>query len=171
MSKIGPEPVSQRVSAIQRTWPTRPTTNQPTPDRPTPREPVPIGLFLAPPHHDRPTPFARPGVPDWHGLPPRNVAHPIAHYTRFGDVVLDLDAHPTIAAAARYLRRAPARLITHAGHTRVRLTAPPPGQDRPRRVVCSPGPGANLVVVTLPRPEPTISTCTQRPAPWAGSST
>jgi len=33
----------------------------------------------------------------------------------------------------------------------VRLVPPPSRQDRPRRVVCRPGPGADLVVVTLPR--------------------
>jgi hypothetical protein len=126
-------------------------TNNFSPDRTARRQPVPIGLFLAPTHRLRRPEFARPGVPDWHGLPPNQVAYLIRHYTRFGDVVLDLDEHPTIAAAARYLRRAPAKLVTHGGASRVRLVPPPPRQDRPRRVVCRPGPGANLVTVGLPR--------------------
>ncbi|MEN3266541.1 hypothetical protein, partial [Pseudonocardia sp.] len=129
--------------------PNNPSTNRTT-RRATRSEPVPVGLFLASTHPRR-SPFARPGVPDWHGLSPNQVAYLIRHYTRLGDVVLDLDEHPTIAAAARYLRRAPAKLVTHAGTSRVRLVPPRPNVDRPRRVVCRPGPGANLIVATLPR--------------------
>lgn len=128
--------------------PKSPSTNRT--DRP---EPVPVGLFLAStPTFGEPG-FARPGVPDWHGLAPGNVAYLIRHYTRFGDVVLDLDEHSTVAAAARYLRRAPARLVTHRGTGSVRLVPPAPGADRARRVVCRPGPGANLITVALPRAE------------------
>jgi hypothetical protein len=117
------------------------------------REPVPVGLFLALTHRPRRCPIDLPGVPDWHGLSPGDVAYLIRHYTRFGDVVLDLDEHPTVAAAARYLRRAPAKLVTHGATSRVRLVPPRPNTDRPRRVVCRPGPGADLIMVTLPRPE------------------
>jgi hypothetical protein len=126
-------------------------SKNPSPDRATRPQPVPVGLFLASTHSPRRQAFARPGVPDWHGLHPGNVAYLIRRYTRFGDVVLDLDEHPTVAAAARYLRRAPAKLVTDGGMTRVRLVPPPPEQDRPRRVVCRPGPGADLITVTLPR--------------------
>jgi hypothetical protein len=113
--------------------------------------PVPVGLFLASMPHRRRSPFTRPGVPDWHGLSPSTIACLIRHYTRFGDVVLDLDEHPTVAAASRYLRRAPAKLVTRGGTSRVRLVPPRPKVDRPRRVVCRPGPGADLITVTLPR--------------------
>jgi hypothetical protein len=126
-------------------------TNNFSPDRSARPQPVPIGLFLTSSHRPGHPAFGRPGVPDWHGLSPSQVAYLIRHYTRFGDVVLDLEEHPTIAAAARYLHRATAKLVTHGGNSRARLVPPPPEQDRPRRVVCRPGPGANLVIVTLPR--------------------
>jgi hypothetical protein len=125
--------------------------HNPSTDRDPRPQPVPVGLFLAPTPSRRGATFARPGVPDWHGLSPGNLAYLIRRYTRFGDVVLDLDEHPTVAAAARYLRRAPARLVADDDATRIRLLPPPKDADRPRRVVCRPGPGADLIVVTLPR--------------------
>jgi hypothetical protein len=125
--------------------------NNPSTDRTIRPEPVPVGLFLASTPHRRRWPLARPGVPDWHGLSPADLAYLIRRYTRFGDVVLDLDEHPTVAAAARYLRRAPAKLVTHGGTSQVRLLHPPPNADRPRRVVRRPGPGADLITVALPR--------------------
>ena len=111
----------QRLSAdvAHTPMPKNPSTNRA--NRP---EPVPVGLFLALTHRPRRCPIALPGVPDWHGLSPGDVAYLIRHYTRFGDVVLDLDEHPTIAAAARYLRRAPAKLVTHGGTSRTRQVAP-----------------------------------------------
>jgi hypothetical protein len=132
--------------------PNNSSTNRPTNriGQPATRlEPVPVGLFLDSMSRPRRAAFVRPGMPDWHGLSPSDLAYLIRRYTRFGDVVLDLDEHPTVAAAARYLRRAPARLVTHRAANRVRLL--PPGTDRPRRVVRRAGPGANLVLVTLPR--------------------
>jgi hypothetical protein len=119
-------------------------------DRP---QPVPVGLFLATAHRPR-----RPrgsalasDLPDWHGLSASNLAYLIRRYTRFGDVVLDLDEHPTVAAAARYLHRAPAKLVAQDGAERIRLLPPPKDANRSRRVVSRPGPGANLVLVVLPR--------------------
>jgi len=114
-------------------------------------QPVPIGLFLASTHGPRRSAFARAGVPAWHGLSPDDLAYLIRRYTCFGDVVLDLDEHPTVTAAARYLRRAPAKLVTNGSTSRIRLIPPPPGADRPRRVVSRPGPGADLITVALPR--------------------
>jgi hypothetical protein len=118
-------------------------------DRP---QPVPVGLFLA--HAVQPeTPRAGQSAvtaPDWNGLPAATLAYLIRRYTRFGDVVVDLDGHPSVFAAARYLRRAPARLVTSRHGPRVRLVPPPAGRW-PRRVVRRPGPGANLILVTLPR--------------------
>lgn len=114
-------------------------------------QPVPVGLFLASTHSPRRSPFAHPGMPNWHGLSPSNLAYLIHRTTRFGDVVLDLDEHPTVAAAARYLHRAPAKLVTDRETARIRLLPPPKDANRPRRVVCRPGPGANLILLTLPR--------------------
>jgi hypothetical protein len=125
--------------------------NNPSTDRAARPQPVPVGLFLASTPSPRLAALARPGVPDWHGLSPSKLAYLIRRYTRFGDVVIDLDEHPTVAAAARYLRRAPAKLVTDQGAARIRLLPPPKDADRPRRVVCRPGPGANLIVVSLPR--------------------
>jgi len=88
----------------------------------------------------------------WNGLSPANLAYLIRRYTRFGDVVLDLDAHPSVIQATRYLRRAPARLTIGHNGPQVRLVAPPGGRW-PRRVVRRPGPGANLILLTLPRTE------------------
>ncbi|GIJ49750.1 hypothetical protein Val02_66360 [Virgisporangium aliadipatigenens] len=76
-------------------------------DGDTPPHRIPISLFLPPttgPGHPAP-PIA--AMPDWHGLPPVSVAHLIRRYTRIGDIVLDIDAHPTVAAAAVHLRRVP----------------------------------------------------------------
>ncbi|WP_371872279.1 hypothetical protein [Phytohabitans houttuyneae] len=130
--------------------PNNPSTNRAA--RPvTQLEPVPVGLFLAARSGPRPAGFARPGLPDWHGLSPADLAYLIRRYTRAGAVVLDLDEHPTVAAAARYLRRAPATLVTRGRTTRLQVVAPPARVDRPRRVASRPGPGADLIMVTLPR--------------------
>jgi hypothetical protein len=129
------------------------STNRPTNrlSQPTARlEPVPVGLFLASMSRPRRAALARLGIPDWHGLSPLDLAYLIRRYTGFGDVVLDLNEHPTVAAAARYIRRAPAKLVTYRGTNQVRLM-PPPGADRPRRVMRRAGPGAKLILVTLPR--------------------
>lgn len=130
--------------------------NRPT-ITPTGLAPVPVGLFLTPPrtfgdrHGAGTTPVpAAPGLPNWHGLSPNHLAYLIRRYTRFGDVVLDIDAHPTAVAATRYLRRVPARAITSRHGPRVRLLPPPPG-CRPRSLVRHPGPGADLILAALPR--------------------
>jgi hypothetical protein len=123
-----------------------PMPKMPAIDRAARPQPAPVGLFLAPTHRHRRSSFGRPGMPDWHGMSPRNVAFLIRHYTRFGDVVLDLDEHPTVIAATRYLRRTPARLVTQGRSSRVRLMPPRPRNGRQRRS----GPGADLVMVTLP---------------------
>jgi hypothetical protein len=134
--------------------PNNPSTNRPTDGtvRPGTRlEPVPVGLFLAARSRPPRTGFTRPGMPDWHGLSPADLAYLIRRYTRVGSVVLDLDGHPTVTAAARYLRRAPAKLLTRSGVTRLQVVPPPARTDRPRRVVSGSGPGADLIVLTLPR--------------------
>lgn len=123
------------------------------------KPPVPVGLLLPlpglphrRPHRRRPTSTA-PDLPDWNGLTSATVAHLICHYTRLGDVVVDLDEHPIVIEAARHLRRAAARLVLSQYGPRVRLVPPPPAGRWPRRVVRRPGPGADLIFATLPRPE------------------
>jgi hypothetical protein len=120
-------------------------------DRP---QPVPVSLFLVVARRPRPprgSAIAASDLSDWHGLSASNLAYLIRRHTRFGDVVLDLDEHPTVAAAARYLHRAPAKLVTDGKAERIRLLPPSKDAARPRRVLSRPGPGANLVLVTLPR--------------------
>lgn len=127
---------------------------------PTGPQPVPVGLFLASARRARTSRRrsgdasapAAPGLPDWNGLSSADLAYVIRRYTRSGDVVLDLDAHPSVIEAARYLRRAPARLVTSHHGPQAQLVPPPAGRW-PRRVVHRPGPGANLILVTLPRTE------------------
>jgi hypothetical protein len=122
------------------------------------KPPVPVGLLLPPAsqprtrRHRRHTSPVAPDLPDWNDLPSTTVAHLICHYTRLGDVVVDLDEHPTVIQAARHLRRAPARLVPSQHGPRVRLVPPPAGRW-PRRIVHRPGPGADLIFATLPRPE------------------
>lgn len=128
-----------------------------TPTRP---RPVPVGLFLASARRARTSrrgsadgsALAAPGRPDWNGLSSADLAYLIRRYTRFGDVVLELDGHPSAIEAALYLRRAPARVVTSRHGPRARLVPPPAGRW-PRRVLRRPGPGANLILVTLPRAE------------------
>ncbi|WP_412740963.1 hypothetical protein [Krasilnikovia sp. MM14-A1259] len=81
------------------------------PNSPTdPRPAAPVGLFLTPPHDHRPLDRTGQPLPNWYGLHPDHVARLIARYSRDGDTVLDLDTHPTVAAAARHLDRHP-RLV------------------------------------------------------------
>ena len=85
-----------------------PQTPQHTPD-PSPGRPR-VGLFLVPAHQRR-APLS--GADAWHGLDPHRLAWLIRHYTRAGDVVLDLDAHPSVARAAglRYHQHLPVLLV------------------------------------------------------------
>src|SRR5438046_695496 len=146
MSNPAPPSVSLSVSAFQRTWPTRQMPhNHPSPSGPgsgTGLPPVPVSIFLHPPRHRRRTLSAAAHV-DWCGVQPNDAAHLIAGYTRRGDVVIDLDAHPMINRAARFLGRQPAHLITN-GEGRVR-PAPPARRLFGRRN------GAGLITARLPR--------------------
>ena len=122
------------------------------------KPPAPVGLLLPPAsqpsrRHRRQTAPVASDLPDWNGLPSPTVAHLICHYTRLGDVVVDLDEHPSIIEAARHLRRAAARLVPSHHGPRVRLVPPPPAGRWPRRVARRPGPGADLIFATLPRPD------------------
>lgn len=115
---------------------------------------VPLGVFLA----------AHPGgaatqLPAWHGLNPADIAVLVRTYTKLGDLIVDIDAHPTITAAAWYLHRVPATLDSTSGDERIRLLPTPPAQ--PAQPASGLDGGAALLLVTLPRPGITIG---DRPA-------
>jgi hypothetical protein len=106
--------------------------------------PVPVGIFLPTPPRTRPAgtrASARHG--DWYGVTPHDTAHLVAALTKRGDLVIDLDEHPTITHAARFLGRQPAHLTTDGQHHRVR-PAPPA-----RRLYGHPAVG--LLLARLPR--------------------
>lgn len=114
-------------------------------------ERVPVGIFLPPPTRGRSRTAPARRLADWHGLDARNVARLVATYTRRGDLVLDLDGHPTITRAARYLRRHPARLVTDRDGRLLRIDGVSDDDaSRARRLAKQPGVG--LVVWTPPRP-------------------
>jgi hypothetical protein len=115
-------------------------TADPGPERPR------IGLFLVPTHRRR-APLADAGA--WYGLDPHRLAWLIRHYTRAGDVVLDLDNHPTVARAARYLHRHPAILVADGDTNHVRLTGV---RARPARIRQLTETGVTLLLAGLPRP-------------------
>ncbi|RQX07068.1 hypothetical protein [Micromonospora inaquosa] len=114
-----------------------PQTNPHLPERP------PVGLFLVPAHH-RDTPLIDPSA--WHGIDPQRLAWLIRHYTRDGDVVADLDNHPTVARAARYLHRHPATITTDGDRIRV-------ADDRTARARCLAEDGVALLLAGLSRPD------------------
>lgn len=119
---------------------THPHTPGPNPERPR------VGLFLVPPHR-RHVPLA--DKASWYGVDPQRLAWLIRHYTLAGDVVLDLDAHPTVARAARHLHRHPAVLVIDGDTTRVRLTGIRARPASIRRLCHS---GVSLLLAGLPRP-------------------
>ncbi|MER7273528.1 hypothetical protein ABT369_03630 [Dactylosporangium sp. NPDC000244] len=124
--------------------PSMPQTPQHTPD-PSPERPR-VGLFLIPTHRRR-VPLV--DADAWHGLDPHRLAWLIRHYTRPGDVVLDLDMHPTVARATCYLHRYPAILVPDGDATRVRLTGVRARPERIRRLTDR---GVSLLLAGLPRP-------------------
>jgi hypothetical protein len=58
----------------------------------------------------------------WHGIDAPRLAWLIEHYTRAGDVVLDVGNHPSVAHVAHYLHRHPATLVTEGDQHWVQLT-------------------------------------------------
>jgi hypothetical protein len=108
---------------------------------------VPVGVFLAPTHRPHGLAAASRDLADWHSLTPASLGYLICRYTRHGDVVLDLDEHPTVTEATQHLHRAPARLIIDSTGQRVAPQPPPTGAHFPRRLMR----GAGLMLVTLPR--------------------
>lgn len=108
--------------------------------------PVPVGIFLAS------TPTMQSGTgrlpSGWYGLDARSFAHLMATYTRPRDVVVDLDGHPMVRQAARYLRCHPATLVAGPDPDSVRIQ-PVDALPARRRVGRH---GAGLLLARLPRP-------------------
>src|SRR4051794_10811920 len=109
--------------------------------------PVPVGIFLPTP---QPMPMTGPAADTstaehtgWCGVPPRDVARLIAAYTAAGDLVGDLDGHPTIAHAAHYLDRCPVILSADSEH---------PGESAaPKAWLLDSRPHPALILAALPR--------------------
>jgi len=76
--------------------------------------PVPVAIFLPRPHHTWPIPAELAAEDAWCGITPPDVAGLVARYTEPRDPVADLDAHPLVARAARYLGRRPVTLTSPA---------------------------------------------------------
>lgn len=68
------------------------------------RKPVPLAVLLPP----LPMPNRTCGPAPWCGIHPRDLAEILVRYTRPGDVVIDLDDHPSVRAAAEHHHRQPA---------------------------------------------------------------
>jgi len=101
--------------------------------------PVPVAVLLPPPGRRRDGHPEASELPDWYGVAPRDAAGLIARYSKPGDLVIELDAHPTISRAARHLARRAAAAPTDGD-----------GCDLPAR----PGrrsAGAGLILAGLPR--------------------
>lgn len=124
----------------------------PTSSRTRPR--VPIGVFLGADCQSSDRRSRVGHLPSWHGATPVAVAEIIRTYTTDGDLIIDLDTHPAVTAAAWFLHRIPATLTTGRDGQRIRVLAPPPGEPAPpRETGTTIGTEAALVLATLPRPD------------------
>lgn len=98
--------------------------------------PVPVAVLLPPPT----THTTADGPSNWWGVAPRDLAGLIARYSQPGDLVLELDTHPTVIYAARHLGRRPSTtLVDRDGGD---LPAIPAGRVEK----------AGLIFAALPRP-------------------
>lgn len=100
--------------------------------------PVPVAVLL-------PTPGQHPEstlseLPGWHGVSARDAAGLIARLSAVGDLIIELDGHPTITRAAEHLGRTPATRLPGEHSSTV-----PPSTRRSRP--------AGLILVALPRPD------------------
>jgi hypothetical protein len=68
--------------------------------------PVPVAVLLPPPASRDGTSTAG-DLSTWYGVAPRDAAGLVARYSQPGELVVDLDGHPTITQAARHLGRRP----------------------------------------------------------------
>jgi hypothetical protein len=82
-------------------------------------------------------------LPDWHGVTARDAAGLITRLSAVGDLVIELDGHPTITHAAEHLGHRPAAALSGAHVLAV------PG--RPALTRRSRWPG--VIFAALPRPE------------------
>jgi hypothetical protein len=106
--------------------------------------PVPVAVLL--PTHDshRAEPAAG-KLPGWHGVAARDAAGLITRLSAVGDLVVELDGHPTITRAAEHLGRRPSAALPGV-HV---LGSPVPG----RPPVTRPSRWAGLIFAVLPRPD------------------
>jgi hypothetical protein len=74
--------------------------------------PVPVAVLLPSPAGRQPADSAGSDLPHWHGVTPRDAAGLIARLSKPGDLVIELDGHPTITRAASHLGRR-SRCIAH----------------------------------------------------------
>src|SRR5437762_12149335 len=117
---------------MPQTHPTASTTGQP---------PVPVAVLLP---RTPPTSPATGAQPTWCGIDAFNAATLICAYSRLGDVVLTVGPEPMLAAAAQYLGRHPATLLTNGDRRWIRAAG------RTRRLVHQRGTGT--ILATLPDP-------------------
>jgi hypothetical protein len=105
--------------------------------------PVPVAVFLPAPTGQHPaSPVNQ--LPSWHGVTARDAASLVRRLSTAGDLVIELDRHPTITRAAEYLGRR-----VSAALPGVHIFGPPvPGQTVSTR---SSHP-AGLIFAALPRP-------------------
>jgi hypothetical protein len=106
--------------------------------------PVPVAVLLPTRdgHHAEP---AVGELPDWHGVTARGTAGLITRLSQVGDLVVELDCHPTITRAAEHLgrRAAAAPPCVHL------IGSPTPGRPPATR----PTRWAGLIFAVLPRPD------------------
>ena len=72
--------------------------------------PVPVAVLLPPPGADGAESAVR-DLPHWHGVTARDAAGLITRLSTVGDLVVELDGHPTIIRAAEHLGRRPAAAL------------------------------------------------------------
>jgi hypothetical protein len=105
--------------------------------------PVPVAVLLPSPAGRRSTDPAGGDLPDWHGVAPRDAAGLVARLSKPGDLVIEVDGHPTIIRAASHLGRRSAVSLTEGDG--VARSTPDPARPRFAR-------RAGLILAGLPRP-------------------
>jgi hypothetical protein len=106
--------------------------------------PVPVAVLLPTRDSHRAEPAVS-ELADWHGVTARDAAGLITRLSAAGDVVVELDGHPTITRAAEHLGRRPAAALPGV----YVLGSPVPNcaaLTRPNR-------WAGLILAALPRPD------------------
>jgi hypothetical protein len=106
--------------------------------------PVPVAVLLPTRDGHRGEPAVG-ELPDWHGVSARDAAGLITRLSAVGDLVVELDGHPTITRAAEHLGRRPAAPLPGAQV----LGSPMPGHQPATR----PSRWAGLIFAMLPGPD------------------